>query len=187
MELSSQEKQQLLSLARFSIQSAFYSDLAEPQLDKDNLLYKSKSGSFVTLTIDRKLRGCIGYIQSQQELYKTIAEAAYQAAFYDPRFSPLTENEYENISIEISILSEPFPLESYDEIIIGTHGLIVEEEGRKGLLLPQVPIEHKMSKDEYLSAICNKAGLYSEYWKEKQLNLKAFTATVFSEANEDLK
>ncbi len=78
-------------------------------------------------------------------------------------------------------MSEPFPLKSYDEIKLGVHGLIIEEEGRRGLLLPQVPIEHKMNKEEYLDAICQKAGLPKNLWREKQVNLSGFTATVFSE------
>ena len=114
-------------------------------------------------------------------------DAAYQAAFHDPRFSPLSEEEFGKIKLEISVLSPPFPLASYDEIELGKHGLILEESGRKALLLPQVPIEHKMTRDEFLSALCNKAGLYEEYWKEKQLSLKGFTASVFSEDDEDLK
>ena len=114
-------------------------------------------------------------------------DAAYQAAFHDPRFSPLTEEEFSEIKLEISILSEAFPLESYDDIIVGKHGLILEEGGRKGLLLPQVPIEHNMNKEEYLSAQCNKAGFYEGYWREKELQLKGFTASVFSETDEDLK
>jgi AmmeMemoRadiSam system protein A len=101
----------------------------------------------------------------------------------DPRFLPVKQKEVELISIEISILSEPFALNNYDEIEIGKHGLILEENGRRGLLLPQVPIEHKMNRDQFLDALCQKAGLHGKYWKTKQLNLSAFTATVFNEEN----
>jgi AmmeMemoRadiSam system protein A len=149
--------------------------------------FKLKLGAFVTITIDKKLRGCIGYVQSDSELTKTVMDAAYQAAFHDPRFSPLSEEEFGKIKLEISILSPPFNLENYDEIEIGRHGLILEEAGRKALLLPQVPIEHKMDRDGFLSALCNKAGLHEDYWKEKQLKIKAFTANVFSEDDEELK
>ena len=142
---------------------------------------------FVTLTKNGQLRGCIGYIESDEELTKTIMDAAFQAAFHDPRFMPLSEDEFQDISLEISILSEPFVLNSYEDIVLGKHGLILEESGRKGLLLPQVPIEHGMDRDAYLSALCNKAGLYEDYWREKQLRLKAFTANVFSEKDEELK
>ncbi len=182
MEISSQEKKELLQLARLAIKNNFLTEQEKPKFDKNNPLFYSKAGAFVTLTINHKLRGCIGYVEAYQPLYKTIMEAAFQAAFNDPRFSPLSKEEYSRIKIEVSILSEPFPLENYDEIVVGKHGLILEEGTRKGLLLPQVPIEHNMNKEEYLSALCNKAGFYPDYWKEKQLKLKAFTATVFSES-----
>lgn len=185
MEINSKEKKQLLKLARKTIQKSFKENYENIDLDIDSKLMQSKCGVFVTLSKGKKLRGCIGYLQSNQPLFKTVREAAHSAAFGDPRFSPMLEEELTDTSIEVSILSEPFELNNYDEIILGEHGLILEEGGRKGLLLPQVPIEYKMNKDQYLSALCNKAGLYSEYWREKQLNLKAFTATVFSEEELD--
>jgi uncharacterized protein (TIGR00296 family) len=72
-------------------------------------------------------------------------------------------------------------MESYEDIILGQHGLILTEQGRRGLLLPQVPIEHNMNKEEFLNALCQKAGFHPDYWTEKQLSLEAFTALVFSE------
>ena len=187
MELSSQEKKHLLRLARFSIETGFRPELEPVISSKEYPILKSKSGAFVTLTINHKLRGCIGYIQTDDELSKTVMNAAYQAAFSDPRFTPLKEDEYDKIKLEISILSPPFPLENYEQIVLGKHGLILEESGRKALLLPQVPIEHKFSRDQFLSALCRKAGLSEDYWKETKLNLKAFTANVFSENEKKLK
>lgn len=181
MKISTEEKLILLNAARDSIRSKFDEiEIQTPDYNKHPLL-KSKSGAFVTLTENKNLRGCIGYIISNKKLFDTVCDAAVQAAFHDPRFYPLQKHELEKISIEISILSEPFPLKNYDEIILGVHGLIVEEEGRRGLLLPQVPIEHKMNKEEYLDAICQKAGLPKNLWREKQITLSCFTATVFSE------
>ena len=127
------------------------------------------------------MRGCIGYIISNLPLHKTIKDAATQAAIGDPRFPKLTGAEFNKIAIEISILSEPFPMESYDDIIVGTHGLILTEQGQRGLLLPQVPIEHNMDKEEYLSALCEKTGFHPNLWKEKLLGIEMFTANVFSE------
>lgn len=181
MKISTEEKLILLNAARDSIKSKFEeTEIQTPDYNKYPTL-KSKSGAFVTLTENKNLRGCIGYIISNKKLFDTVCDAAIQAAFHDLRFYPLQKNELERISIEISILSEPFPLKSYDEIKLGVHGLIIEEEGRRGLLLPQVPIEHKMNKEEYLDAICQKAGLPKNLWREKQVNLSGFTATVFSE------
>lgn len=181
MELSREQKDLMLGMARHSISSIFSGEEAIlPDLEKHPIL-NSKLGVFVTLTTQGRLRGCIGYIESDKPLYQTLSDAAKSAARHDPRFAPLTENDLEEIKIEISILSEPFPMKNYDEIEIGKHGLILEEQGLKGLLLPQVPVEHNMKREEYLDAICNKTGFHSGLWKDKVLNISLFTATVFSE------
>jgi AmmeMemoRadiSam system protein A len=181
MNLTLEEKKILLQTARSAIVSQFSgTKISEPDYSEHKIL-KTHAGAFVTLTIAKRLRGCIGYIISDQPLFDTICDAAVQASQHDPRFAPVTLNEVKNLSIEISVLSEPFPLSSYDEIEVGKHGLILEEKGRRGLLLPQVPIEHHMDKDQYLDAICHKTGFPTGYWREKQLKLSGFTATVFSE------
>lgn len=180
MKISSEEKNILLTAARQSIGSLF--DGKEPE-KPDYIKYpllKEKLGAFVTLTIDKKLRGCIGYIIGREPLFDTICSAAIHAAVNDPRFSALKKSEFEKIKIEISILSEFTPIKSYDEIIIGTHGLYLDEGGG-GLLLPQVATEHKLNRDDFLSALCNKAGFYSDFWKERMLKIKVFTAEIFSE------
>ena len=182
MNISVEEKKLLLELARKAILSYFTGEkITRPEFVKDSVL-NSHAGAFVTLTEHKRLRGCIGYIISDQPLYDTICDAAIQASQGDPRFPQVELSEVKNISLEISVLSEPFPLNNYDEIEIGKHGLILEEKGRRGLLLPQVPIEHRMNKEQYLDAICQKAGFHSSYWREKQLKLRAFTANVFSES-----
>lgn len=181
MELTEEEKKILLAAARNSIRSLFTDvEIKEPDYEKYPVL-KIHAGVFVTLTESGKLRGCIGYILSERPLFETVCEAAINSAENDPRFQAVLESELKNIMIEISILSPPFPLNNYDEIEIGKHGLILEEMGRRGLLLPQVPIEHHMDREQYLDALCQKAGLYTGYWKTKQLELNAFTATIFSE------
>ena len=181
MNISIEEKKLLLDVAKKTIISYFTGEkITKPEFPKDSVL-NSHAGAFVTLTKHKKLRGCIGYIISDQPLYDTVCDAAIQASQSDPRFPVVELSEVKNLSLEISVLSEPFPLNSYDEIEIGKHGLILEERGRRGLLLPQVPIEHHMNKEQYLDAICQKAGFYPGYWRQKQLELKAFTATVFSE------
>lgn len=181
MNLSISEKELLINIARNSIESLFRkSEFESGDKVEEYPLLSSKSGAFVTLTIKGSLRGCIGYIISSDPLHQTVSQAAVQAAIGDPRFPKLTEKEFDKIKIEISVLSEPFPMNSYDDIVIGKHGIILEAP-RRALLLPQVPVEHNMDRDEYLSALCQKAGLYSEYWKEENLQMSLFTATVFSE------
>jgi AmmeMemoRadiSam system protein A len=181
MNISAKEKSIILQLARSSIAS-IYDDSVHFEIDASKFpILNSQKGAFVTLTKNNNLRGCIGYIISNLPLHETIKDAARQAAIGDSRFPKLTEAEFSKIAIEVSILSEPFPMESYDDIIVGTHGLILTEEGQRGLLLPQVPIDHNMNKEEYLSALCEKTGFHPGFWKEKILSIEMFTANVFSE------
>ncbi len=181
MELSMEGKKILLNIARSTI-SNYLGEGTVLDIDTNRYpILNEQAGAFVTLHKFGNLRGCIGYIISNDFLYETIHNAAIQAAFHDPRFPPLKKNELDNIEIEISILSKPFMMNNYEEIVVGKHGLIVNEYGRRGLLLPQVPIEHNMDKWEFLSSLCVKAGLPEGLWKQKVLNIEMFTATVFSE------
>jgi len=183
MNISLEEKKILLDTARISIKSVLTGEkIPEPDY-KEHPIFNSHAGAFVTLTKSGLLRGCIGYIISDGPLFETVCDAAKQASQNDPRFPSVRQSEIRDLSIEISVLSEPFPLNNYDEIEIGKHGLILEEKGRRGLLLPQVPIEHHMNRDQYLDAICQKSGFPSNYWKEKKLKLYAFTATIFCDSS----
>lgn len=181
MQLSTDEKRILLQAARKSIANAFKGTFPEEINYEAYPVMKTNAGAFVTLTEKGSLRGCIGYIFSENFLYDTVCDAARRAAFKDPRFPSLQEEELDNVEIEISVLSPPFKMNSYDEIVLGEHGLILEDYGRRALLLPQVPIEHNMDLEGYLCAICDKAGLPSDLWQERMLNMNLFTATVFSE------
>jgi uncharacterized protein len=183
MQLSKEVKNILLLASRDAIKSLFDENI-NPKVDYS--LYPELSamnmGAFVTLTINNQLRGCIGYLESQDRtLFDTICDAARQAAFNDPRFNPLSVKELSSIKIEISILSSFDPIKEYDEIKIGVHGLLLDEDGIRALLLPQVATEHNFTLNQYLSAICQKAGINSNSWQIRKLNLKVFTATVFSE------
>jgi uncharacterized protein len=180
MELSTEEKVILLKASRESILAEF----SEGEVTKvDYKTYpklKMEFGAFVTLKINDALRGCIGYIIAQKSLFETVVEAAKHAAFGDPRFPQLSRDEVEEVSIEISVLSPFEPIKSYDEIEVGNHGLLLDEGGR-AVLLPQVATEQNFTRAEFLTALCHKAGLYGNYWKERVLNIKVFTALVFSE------
>ncbi|NWF90865.1 MAG: AmmeMemoRadiSam system protein A [Ignavibacteriaceae bacterium] len=181
MELSSKEKEILLIAARESIKSLF-SKTNPPKIDYNshpNL--KLNAGAFVTLKIRNELRGCIGFITSEQPLYETVCEVAKHAAAEDPRFAPLTKEELGLILIEISVLSPMKKISNYDEIKIGEHGLLVEEGYHRGLLLPQVATENNYSLEQFLTSICLKAGLAPNLWKKKKLNLQVFSALVFNE------
>jgi AmmeMemoRadiSam system protein A len=184
MELSREDKAVLLRAARDSIKSAFDdSGIPSPDFQKNPCL-KTRSGAFVTLTIQHNLRGCIGYISAEMSLFETVSEAAVQAAFHDPRFLPVSRQEFEKLEIEISVLSPGRKIDNYDEIVIGRDGLILNHLGRRGLLLPQVAPENNFTRERFLCAICEKAGFEPYLWQKQKLNIEVFTADIFSEEGE---
>lgn len=184
MELSNDEKKILIKIARESIHKEF-EDIKIPEVNYNAYpKLKMELGAFVTLKINNDLRGCIGYIIGLKPLYETIIDAAKQAAIGDPRFMPLSKEEFGKVEIEISVLSPFTPIKSYDEIEVGKHGLLLDEGGR-AVLLPQVAAEQNYNRGEFLTALCHKAGLYGDYWKERMLKIKVFTALVFGEDLEE--
>jgi AmmeMemoRadiSam system protein A len=112
-------------------------------------------------------------------LYRTIAETAVAAAFYDSRFYPVTAAEAPRLKVEISVLSPLFPI-APEEIEIGRHGLVVARGRQRGLLLPQVPVEHGWGRLKFLEQTCGKAGLPPDAWQHGA-KLEAFVAEVFGE------
>jgi AmmeMemoRadiSam system protein A len=144
-------------------------------------------GAFVTLHIkDRQgakpsLRGCIGRMTAVWPLEKTVRNMALEAAFGDPRFPPLSPEEFPRCSIEISALSPMSPCPNPREVKVGTHGLYLVHRGRAGVLLPQVPVEQGWDLDQYLDYICVKAGLPAGSYGEPEARLFTFTAAVFGE------
>jgi len=156
--------------------------------------YGEKGGAFVTLNKmvgnDTDLRGCIGIIMPLYPLIETVQNMVISAAVEDPRFPEVQSEELSKIIIEISILSVPQrievtkPEDYLQKIVIGRDGLIVTGFGRRGLLLPQVPVEHERNWDveTFLKHTCQKAGLSSEAWKDlKKVSFESFTATIFEE------
>lgn len=181
--LSKSDGEALLGLAKNSILS-YFND-SKPSL-KGLEKYSEKQGVFVTLHKKGHLRGCIGYPQPIMPLNEAIIDAAQSAAFKDPRFPPLTEEELEFIDLEISVLTTPEeiivkgPEEYKEKIKIGKHGLIIKNPKGSGLLLPQVPVEMEWNIEDFLKNICFKAGLYEESWKSEKSQIFSFEAQIFS-------
>ena len=173
---------QFLVLARDAIASAFGKD--DP-VDESLKKYNKEQGVFVTLHKKGELRGCIGYPEPVMPLYDAVIDAAISAAFSDPRFPQVTEDELAELDLEISILTVPEKLECDPEkygstIKIGTDGLIIR--GRSsGLLLPQVATEWNFSPIQFIEAVCEKAGLSKEAWKDTSNSLFTFQAQIFNE------
>jgi AmmeMemoRadiSam system protein A len=127
----------------------------------------------------KDLRGCVGYVLPTCSVYRAVAETARAAAFEDNRFPPVDEQEAPHLLIELSILSPPQPIRP-EEIQVGRHGLLITWHGRRGLLLPQVPMEHDWDRITFLEQTCRKAALPPDAW-QKGASLEAFTAEVFGE------
>jgi AmmeMemoRadiSam system protein A len=108
-----------------------------------------------------------------------VFETARAAASQDSRFTPVTRDEVRGLQVSLSILSPLFPIEAV-RVEIGRHGLVVTSGANRGLLLPQVPVEHGWSREEFLEQTCRKAGLYRDAWKSGA-TLEAFTAEVFGD------
>lgn len=147
-----------------------------------------RSGAFVTISDypSGDLRGCIGYPEPALPLGEAIVSAA-RSACHDPRFPPLTSREASDCTFEVTILTPPegiefdSPEDLLDKIEIGRDGLIISYMGRRGLLLPQVPVEWKWNKAEYLSHLSMKAGLSQDAWKEKGVVIDRFEGEIFAE------
>ncbi len=131
--------------------------------------------------LHRQLRGCVGYAAPIAPLYRAVAETARAAAFEDSRFLPVTREEALQLEISLSVLSRLLPIHP-EAVEVGRHGLVISESGRRGLLLPQVPIEYSWDRETFLEQTCRKAGLPLDAWR-KAATLEAFTAEVFGDAD----
>lgn len=176
-EYSPDERRRLLNLAHRSIEDALADRDTDTTPPSEHLA--EPRGAFTTLHLEGQLRGCIGYVLPVGSLYQTVAETARAAAFDDPRFEPVSAEEAPFLTIEISVLSVPRSIRP-DEVVIGKHGLIVNQGARRGLLLPQVPVEWDWDRETFLSQTCLKAGLSPDAWRHGA-ELQGFTAEVFGE------
>jgi AmmeMemoRadiSam system protein A len=136
-------------------------------------------GVFTTLYLDRSLRGCVGYAVPVAPLYLAVAQTALAAAFQDTRFAPVAAPEAPRLEISLSVLSRLKPVEP-EMVRIGQHGLVVSQGMRRGLLLPQVPVERGWDRETFLEQTCHKAGLPANAWRDGAL-IEAFTAEVFGD------
>ena len=151
--------------------------------------FEKKSGVFTTISTypAHELRGCIGYPEPVLPLKDALVQSALSAAFSDPRFPPLREEELDNVLFEVSLLTPPEEIkvekrvDLLKEVRIGVHGLIAERGFYRGLLLPQVPVEWEWNVEEFLSQTCWKAGLPMDCWLDESTRIYRFTAEIFEE------
>lgn len=177
--LTAEEKKELLALARATLES-YLKDGTIPEAGAARPKFGMPRGAFVTLTRAGQLRGCIGYIEALMPLADTIRRCAIYAATEDPRFESVTARELKDLRIEISVLTTPKRIDDPRRVEVGRHGLIMSRDGRRGVLLPQVPVENHWGREEFLSQTCRKAGLPADAWKKGAV-IEAFEAIVFHE------
>lgn len=176
-EFSLDERKLLVRLAHEAIVSAL--EGRDISLDPPSPHLAELRGVFTSLYLHGELRGCVGYVFASCPLYRAVGETARAAAFDDNRFPPVTLEEAPALEIELSILSPPQPIRAED-VEVGRHGLLISMAGHRGLLLPQVPVEHGWDRITFLEQTCRKAGLPRDAWQQGA-NIEAFTAEVFGE------
>jgi len=183
--LTDPEKGFLLLVARRAVEAAVR---GEPSPDPGKMALAAEielaprlsacGGAFVTLTIEGRLRGCIGYIEGIKPLVDAVAENGRSAAIRDPRFPSVTEKELGDIELEVSALTPLVPVARPQEIIIGRHGILLVKEGRRSVFLPQVAPEQGWDLDTTLTHLALKAGLGPDDWRTGAEFL-VFEADVF--------
>lgn len=183
--LTREEQKELLALARGTLET-YLRDRSFRELAPTSPALREKAGAFVTLEKEGDLRGCIGHMAADKPLYLTVQEMAIQAATGDPRFPAVQADELPEIKIEISVLSPLRLVRDPSEVQVGTHGLVVSQGIRRGVLLPQVPMREGWDREKFLSYTCLKAGLPFDSWKTGETEIEVFTAEVFGEMKRDL-
>jgi AmmeMemoRadiSam system protein A len=178
--LSEVDRPQLLRLARQAVLESVTRDKLPDQIPRD-VVFAQRCGVFVTLRSEGRLRGCIGVVDVDEPLGESIVRCAASAALQDPRFASLRPDDLAGLQIEISLLSPPARMDPA-EIEIGRHGLLVSQGTHRGLLLPQVAVEHGLTREQFLEEACRKALLPRGAWRESETQVLGFTCDVFSDA-----
>ena len=178
----------LVALARKTIFDRLGMDEGEaPEGIENEKVLHAPCGTFVTLTLDGELRGCIGSLTSDESILEGVRRNAVNAALYDPRFSPLTQEEARRMVVEVSVLTEPEPLAYKDakdlltKLLPGTDGVILKKGLFKATFLPQV-WQQLPDTNEFLSHLCAKAGLPENAWEQGGLEISTYQVQSFEGA-----
>jgi AmmeMemoRadiSam system protein A len=187
--LTEEEGRHLLSVARKTIEQRLFGREGKEASEGDPVSspkFSDRRGIFVTLTAGGELRGCIGHIVPQESALDGVRKNAINAAFRDPRFSPMTKNEWEGVRIEVSILTDPanLPYTDADDLLkklrSGTDGVIIQKGFNQATFLPQV-WKQLPDKKEFLTHLCMKAGLAPDAWKKEKLEVSIYEVQAFEE------
>jgi hypothetical protein len=178
-KLLAAERRQLLKIAREAITARINGKLL-PAVTTEKPGLTTPAGCFVTIKENDSLRGCIGTFVPDRPLWQQVQEMAVSAATRDPRFYPMKPADLENFQLEISVLSPLEKIDSVEQIIVGTHGIYIEKNFSRGVLLPQVAVEQGWNRDTFLAQTCVKAGLSPKDWQEGA-DIYIFSAQIFGD------
>lgn len=179
LPLDSQRR--LLGIARRSLESLFGDSCGGGAESRDPHLCSKEYGAFVTLRKGEELRGCMGTCWPSAPLYQTVYEMTQAAASRDPRFAPVSLGELPSLRLDISVLSSLELLDDPLALEIGMHGVYIEHDRGKAVLLPQVAIEYAWDAKEFLGQTCLKAQLPENAWSWPETNVSRFSALVIEE------
>jgi len=126
---------------------------------------EAPAAAFVTLFNSGRVRGCVGYTRPVMPLYEAVVSSGIEAA-HDGRFTPLQPEELKDLDVEISVLTRPESVASYQDFVLGEEGIIIEKNGRSAIFLPEVPVKYHWNRQQMLSQLAHKAGLPADAWKE---------------------
>lgn len=182
----------LVALARKTLMEKFNRKISEDAKQNLDVLLEDKAlsvktGTFVTLKIGGQLRGCIGSLVGRDYLTDGVRKNAVNAAFHDPRFSPLTNRELDRLSIEVSVLTEPQPLVYADAADLVTQlraqidGVTIRKGSASATFLPQV-WQQLPEAETFLSHLCTKAGLSSNDWRRGDLEVETYQVQYFTDS-----
>jgi AmmeMemoRadiSam system protein A len=185
-ELTDEDRRGLLVLARSAIQAKLIKGHKVLRPANATPALMEKRGCFVTIHKNGNLRGCIGTIEPDTSLVAEVEENAVSAAFSDPRFPPLTEEELPTIEIEISVLTPPKDLEFSngeelkEKLKPNIHGVILTRGWQRSTFLPQV-WKQLPDPEDFLGNLCRKAGMETACWRDRNTRVKVYEAEDFSE------
>ncbi len=179
--IPTESQRRLLGLSRRTLEDFVRGTDRSAGVIDDPYLQVTHYGAFVSLHIERELRGCIGSCVADTPLFKTVIDMTEAAASRDHRMEPVSAGELGAIRIDISVLSRLEPVENSASLEVGKHGLYVACGDRRGVLLPQVATEHGWDIRTFLEQTCRKAGLKDDAWKDPATAISSFTALVIEE------
>ncbi|MCF8363920.1 MAG: AmmeMemoRadiSam system protein A [Prolixibacteraceae bacterium] len=176
--LSETEKKLLLKISRNRLKQLFNRDFDEKYSNTKNL--EAHCGAFVSLYKGNELRGCIGAFKADKPLHETIKDVTVSTALNDRRFSPVTAEEIDDLTIEISVLTPPERIENLNQIKLGKHGIYIKKGMLSGTFLPQVALKTNWTVDEFIGHCSrDKAGIGWDGWRDAELY--RYEAIVFND------